>query len=106
MIMKTVQKGPDKIDHVEYGDNVIFFYSRKNRHGRIKTVKISKRVTSKIMKDYTDEEYNALLETVIDSTRDAMSMKSVRHNKEKHSCRTCKKNGECKVDRLCSPGFA
>lgn len=67
MIMKTVQKGPNKIDHVEYGDNVIYFYSRKNRHGHIKTVRISKRITGRIMKDYTDEEYNTLLETVVKS---------------------------------------
>ena len=73
MIIKTVQRGTDKIEHVEYGDNVIYFYSSKNRNGLTRTVKISRRITSRIMKDYTDEEYNALLETVIRSTRDVLN---------------------------------
>jgi len=64
MIMKTVQKGTNKIEHVEYGDNVIYFYSSKNRNGSIKTEAISRRTTGRIMKDYTDEEYSTLLETV------------------------------------------
>lgn len=71
MIMKTVQKGTDKIEHVEYGDNAIYFYSSKNRHGRTKTEMISRRIIGRIMKNHTDEEYNTLLETVIESSRDA-----------------------------------
>lgn len=64
MIMKTVQKGQNKIDHVEYGDNVVYFYSSKGRHGRTRTEVISRRITGRIMKNFTDEEYNTLLETV------------------------------------------
>ena len=68
MIVKSIQKGTDKIDHVEYGDNVIYFYSSRNRYGRTRTETISKRIIGRIMKDHTDEEYNTLLETVIKSS--------------------------------------
>ena len=74
MIIKTVQKGTDKIEHVEYGDNVVYFFSSKNRQGRTRTEKISKRIISRIMKNYTDDEYNTLLETVIKSGRSAASV--------------------------------
>ena len=67
MIMKTVQKGTDKIDHVEYGDKAIYFYTSKNINGRTKTEIISKRITCRIMKNYTDEEYNTLLEIMSQS---------------------------------------
>ena len=67
MIIKTVQKGFDKIEHVEYGDKVKYFYSAKNRNGRSKTEEISKRITARIIKDHTDEEYHTLLETVSES---------------------------------------
>lgn len=64
MITKTVQKGTDKIDHVEYGDNQLYFYSFKNTQGSTKTEVISKRIVSRIMKNHTDDEYNTLLEIV------------------------------------------
>jgi hemerythrin-like domain-containing protein len=79
MIMKTVQKGTDKIEHVEYGDNVIYFFSSRNRQGRTRTEMISKRITSRIMRNYTDEEYNTLLETVVKSARKAVSGASSTH---------------------------
>lgn len=101
MIMKTVQKGTDKIDHVEYGNNVIFFYSSKSRHGRTKTEMISRRITGRIMKDHTDKEYNTLLETVIKSARAAVNGTSLRHNKGRRSCGSCHYNGVCKGVRSC-----
>ena len=106
MIMKTVQKGSNKIDHVEYGDNIIYFYSTKSRHGRIRTEVISRRITDRIMQEYTEEEYNTLLETVIKSGRDAVSETLLTHNREKRSCRSCFNNGACKGVRSCETNFA
>ena len=106
MIMKTVQKGSNKIDHVEYGDNVLYFYSSKSRHGRIRTEVISRRITDRIMQEYTEEEYYTLLETVVKSARDAVSETSLTHNKEKRSCRSCFNNGSCKGMRSCAASFA
>ena len=105
MIVKTVQKGSNKIDHVEYGDNVIYFYSTKSRHGRIRTEVISRRITDRIMQEYTEEEYNTLLETVIRSGRDAINEALFTHNKKNHSCRSCLNNGTCKGVRSCEASF-
>ena len=104
MIMKTVQKGTDKIEHVEYGDNVIFFHSFRNKHGRTKTETISRRIIGRTMREHTDEEYNTLLETVIKSARDVVIRKS--SDKKKASCRSCRKNGVCKGIPSCSASFA
>ncbi len=101
MIMKTVQKGSDKIDHVEYGDNVIYFYSSKNRHGRTITDMISKRITGRIMKHHTDEEYNTLLETVAKSAREVLTGPPLNQREKNLSCRTCPDNGTCKGIRSC-----
>jgi hypothetical protein len=106
MIMKTVQKGSSKIDHVEYGDNILYFYSSKSRYGHIRTEVISRRITDRIMQEYTDEEYNTLLETVIKSGRGAVSNTPLIHNKKKRSCRSCKNNGTCKGVRSCIANFA
>lgn len=105
MIVKTVQKGPDKIDHVEYGDNIIYFYSTKNRYGRTKTVMISRRITDRIMKDYIDEEYNTLLETVIKTARESVARTALNTENKKPSCRSCRNNGACKGVRNCVAGF-
>ena len=105
MIMKTVKKGTDKIDHVEYGNNVIYFYSYRNRRGHTRTEMISRRITDRIMKDYTDEEYNTLLETVIKSARDAVNSKPYENRKKSPSCGSCHKNGSCKGAHLCTASF-
>ena len=106
MIIKTVQKGTCKIDHVEYGDNVIYLYSSRNRQGFTITEEISRRITDRIMHDYTDEEYNRLLETVIRSARNAVNRTPVFSNKEKRSCRSCRNNEVCEGTRSCSEFFA
>ena len=105
MIMKTVQKGSNKIDHVEYGDNVIYFYSTKSRHGRIRTEVISRRITDRIMQEYTEEEYNTLLETVIESGRNPVNETLFTHNNKKLSCRSCTNNGTCKSVSSCEANF-
>ena len=101
MIMKTVQRGSNKIDHVEYGDNVMYFYSSKNRHGNTITEVISRRIISRIMKHHTDDEYNVLLETVIKSAREALTGRSSTQSKNRSSCRSCPNNGACKGLRSC-----
>ena len=105
MIMKTVQNGVDQIDHVEYGNNVVYFYSSRNRQGRTKTEMISRRITSRIMKNYTDDEYNTLLETVIKTARNAVS-DTPSNKKKKRSCRSCHHNGTCKGVRSCTESMA
>jgi len=101
MIMKSIQKGTDKIDHVEYGDNVIYFYSSKNRQGFTRTEMISKRIISRIMKEHTDEEYNTLLETVIKSARKALDRNALTYKKSMPSCMNCPKNGSCRGLQSC-----
>ena len=101
MIMKTLQRGSNKIVHVEYGDNVIYFHSSKNRHGSTVTEVISRRITSRIMKHHTDDEYNILLETVIKSARDALTGTPSINEKRRPSCGPCLNNGACKGFRSC-----
>ena len=102
MIMKTIRKGTDKIDHVEYGDNVIYFYSSKSRNGRTRTEMISKRIIGRIMKNHTEEEYNTLLETVVKSARGVVSRASLIHKKNDTSCSTCPDNGACEEESSCT----
>ncbi len=101
MIMKTVEKGANKIEHVEYGDNAIYFYSSKDTMGFTRTEEISRRITGRIMRDFTDEEYNKLLETVIKSARKASGRKSSLHDNSKHSCISCFKKDTCKKAAAC-----
>ena len=93
--MKTVEKGTNKIDHVEYGDNVVYFYSSKKSNGPTKTEVISRRITGRIMKEYTDEEYNTLLETVIKSSRKILNRTS-NNSKGRRSCKSCNNKNRCK----------